>query len=87
MFLFAVAGLRRADGAGEAVGETTGDGDGSAVGLALGLGTAAASGTELRDLTAINAMASTSTTATAPKIINNCFVERLLKGTERRENE
>src|SRR6267143_1385129 len=72
---------------GEGEGEATGDGDASGVGVALGLATAAASGAERRDLTAMMANASTSTTAIAAAIIISCLVDRFEKETDSREKE
>ena len=82
--LFAGAGFRSSR-LGEGDGEATGDGEGSGVGLTLGLATAAASGTELPDLTAMSAKARASTTAIAAAISKNCFVDRSVNETDRRE--
>ena len=70
---------------GEGDGEAVGEGDDSGVGLTVGLATAAASGTELRDLRAMKTMPSTSTTAIAAAIIISCFVDLSANETDRRE--
>jgi hypothetical protein len=73
--LFAGAGFRLSRlGEAEGDGEGTADGDGSGVGLTVGLATAAASGTELRDLRAI-AKPSAITTTIAAATSRNFFAD------------